>query len=240
MHNSSFSDCFVNRRLPLRLRLNLRLTLLLLLLVVWCTSGVSLADTIQYRIEFNDPNAFQFDAGSSPYSMNFYLSGSSGTTTISGSNFLGSGTDPSTSFTLNNSTSDSEAFVNFTPPTTSPTSDSLSFDLFANYAPASGDNFSFGIYKNFGAANQDFITTTEGQGISFFTIDFANPSGPFVRTYSSNDPGFNIAAPTVRVVATPEPETWAMMAMGLVALGVLGWKRRRRESSQAEPFTVSI
>lgn len=43
----------------------------------------------------------------------------------------------------------------------------------------------------------------------------------------------NIASQTILVTAVPEPETWAMMLMGVGVLG--GWARRRKQQAAHEP-----
>jgi hypothetical protein len=48
--------------------------------------------------------------------------------------------------------------------------------------------------------------------------------------------GFQI----VQTVPTPEPGTWAMMALGLGALGLMTWKRRRSQSLEATDLAGAI
>jgi hypothetical protein len=207
----------------------------LALLVGWCTTGVSRADIVQYTVSFTNPNAFQLDSASGPYGLDFFLTtgstADSNTTSVSGSNFSGSGTGVANNFTLNNTEGEAEATSAFTPPTNAPAGSLLSFDLTANYTPGSQDTFSFGIYKNFGP-NQSLIVTNEPAPLqqAFFTLYFSGAGVPAVGSYSSNESGFNIGAPTVTLVSavpTPEPSTYAMMALGLVALCVLGAKRKK-------------
>lgn len=66
----------------------------------------------------------------------------------------------------------------------------------------------FGYTTNAGFANPQYQGASAGLILSF-------------RAYGTN---------AVGATATPEPETWAMMGLGLLALGIFQWRRKRTTS----------
>ena len=72
-------------------------------------------------------------------------------------------------------------------------------------------------------------TLSRGQVGSFINLTTGESLSPIVR----NDAGQRYIAitPIAVLAAVPEPETWAMMSLGL--LGIAGWARRRRACSAA-------
>jgi hypothetical protein len=176
------------------------------------------AATIGYNVNFSSLGSL---AGSSDYNLDFQLipnAAPNNSTMVSFSNFnYGSGgSGPSTLPALSDSSPFEETFSPFT------AGNSLSFNILANYTPeTSPDVLSFGLFSTSTGAN---TATTAPDGVSYFTISF-NGANPTVSAYAGTSPAF--AAPTI--TATPEPATWAMMAIGICSIGLLGWKRRKSE-----------
>jgi hypothetical protein len=178
------------------------------------------ADAIGYNVNFASLGSL---AGSTDYNLDFQLIANAppnNSTTVSFSNFnYGSGGSGPSSLT---SLSDTSPFEESMSPFTA--GSSLSFNVLANYTPeTSPDVLSFGLFSTSTGNN---TSTAASDGFSYFTIDFSSAT-PTVRSYAGTNPAF--AAPVI--TATPEPATWAMMVMGVGALGVLGFKRRKDEAS---------
>jgi hypothetical protein len=174
------------------------------------------------------------------YRLDYFFNngGTSGNSTATLGNFsfgggVGTAATPPT-FSDRDAPLDGDGFPILTPAssgTLTTPGNQLSFNVAFDYtidSPAP-DQFSFAIYNN---ANSQYIGTTSGDGISLFTIDFT-AGNPNVNTYGSQatpgNPDYGLSAPTV--TATPEPETWAMMALGICSVGLLGWKRRKSEAT---------
>jgi hypothetical protein len=198
------------------------------ILALACTTGAlapqtAQADTIGYNVNFGSLGALN---GNSTYNLDFTLipfGTPNSSTTVNIGNFnYGGGSGPSSLGPLTDVSTFEEVFSPFT------AGSSLSFNILANYTPeaANPDVLTFGLFTGSLNFTQTSTTPTRGSatgdGMSYFTITF-NGATPTINTYAGTSPAF--AAPTI--TTTPEPATWAMMAMGLGALGLLGYKRKR-------------
>jgi hypothetical protein len=182
--------------------------------------GSAHADTIGYNIGIDTGNL-----GPGNYSFFFSLGDSDGVanTTTTVNNFTTTPTTRTSSyinatpFTLTDRGTSTNDQVSFT------AGGRVNFNLAANYTP-SNDTFFVSVFDS---ANADVPTTDPFGRSALFELNF-NGSG--FRTYN-----FTAGpAPTVTVVATPEPATWAMMLIGMAL--VIGMMKRGRKSDA--PFGV--
>jgi phosphate/sulfate permease len=172
------------------------------------------ADTIGYNIGIDTGNL-----GPGNYNFFFSLGDSDGVanTTTTVNNFTTTPTTGtssyinSTPFTLTDLGTTTNDQVSFT------AGGRVNFNLTANYSP-SNDTFFVSVFDS---ANADVPTTDPLGRSALFELNF-NGSGFQTYNFTAGP------APTVRVVATPEPATWAMMLIG-VAL-VIGMMKRGRKS----------
>lgn len=194
------------------------------------------ADTITYNVTFSDLGEL---TGRSDYNLNFILTpygDANNSTTINFSNFnYGSGgSGPSNLGPLTDAGPFNESFSPFV------AGDSLSFLITADFTPDADapDSLAFGFFEGPGNYTETSTTPTTGfsggQGFNYFTIDFFD-SNPSVSTFAGTNPA--MPAPTITVVATPEPQTWAMMFLGL---GIVLFAIKRKKTTEDESSAVPV
>jgi hypothetical protein len=115
------------------------------------------------------------------------------------------------------------------------------------YANVDSLTFNSPIHSGSSAALDGNAAANRTELTGFVTgLNIAIGDNFFIRWSDPNSSGndhalavddFSVAA---NVTATPEPETWAMMAMGVLALGVLQFRRKRSANgaSVAADFTI--
>ena len=92
-----------------------------------------------------------------------------------------------------------------------------------------GDAFEFSIVDN--ANNLSFTVTEVGDSSNTATV---TATSNYVSTtnhiaFSDRDESLLLALDNVLVQDIPEPSTLILTALGLVSLGCVSWRRRRRE-----------
>lgn len=156
-------------------------------------------------------NNFDFDTGSATAGTTFSRSGGSGNAT--------------SGFTLTDSAFRNEVGQGFT----------RGSDLFFNLRLTTGaasttspDVFSFYLFDGT-SASRNYVLTNDPTGANaLFTVNFDSLSNPTITSYTTT-PTFGSQTPTVQAV--PEPATWLMVMLGLIALGL--WRRRNPTSQRA-------
>lgn len=183
------------------------------------------ADMLNFNINFGNTSAL-----GSNFSLDFQLANSNAlnTTNLTIQNFMGSVTPaPGSTFTLSDSTANSELITPFASAATNPAP--FSFDILANFTPnaASPDQLVF-----FFANNADPSGASDTTNLFSITFNSGNPNSVGRASFASTNP--NVPAPTITVTAVPEPETWFMMALGLSFICAMFQRRKARR----EPLRV--
>ena len=117
------------------------------------------------------------------------------------------------------------------------TSNTITFDLLTTLnSVGQGSNGAFDSVslQLFDITNNVPYSTTAGDDFTLFRVTFDSLNNPSFLTYETDDAAFGTPiAASITVVATPEPETWAMFALGL---GLIAWalKRKKQSANQLE------
>jgi hypothetical protein len=106
----------------------------------------------------------------------------------------------------------------------------FSFEFDATSIPASDPQiFVFDIFDHFNGFTEMIRTTNPNGFDTFFELDLpTTTSGAQIIASGSNESDFDIAAPTVQLITTPEPATAGSLLAGVSLIVIRLWTRRRR------------